>query len=469
MRGTVIIATVWALTGCSSCVPRMASDVTSGDAALDVAMETAVTGPQTCADGGGNPSFTCPLVASPRAGWRRIGCLPRCAIEIADDPSQSDPPVLDWQPCADGRQGCTEMRVPEADFGRRMWWFEGRQTNNDVLLWVVRDPNGAYGDRTAHLLSVQTNRVIYATRLLERDGLGCLGLPLATHAHRALDGFASWDNGNTLSGRISIDPATGAVEDPILRVFDYASCGQLFNPTDCAAYSNGMVCISNSRQILRWNDDQRRPEWLTDYSGLQGVPSEIRSVGEDVWFTTSSWDFDLTVRVVAPGQGVQRLVPAAGGDAFAFGADGVQMAWLEGIGRDRQNSPPDGNIFSSIELYVAPYTTDPARVQKRFVGRLPDLRSMTTAALGGGYFAYGSSNPRPQASSITVVRLSDGAYWRLHPGDGYEWTVGAPSWIGNGEIALGKDFLIAPQRGEMRSLQRIRLDALGAPDGTLPR
>ncbi|MDP3278400.1 MAG: hypothetical protein Q8Q09_24640, partial [Deltaproteobacteria bacterium] len=182
-----------------------------------------------------------------------------------------------------------------------------------------------------------------------------------------------------------------------------------------------------------------------------------------------SWDFDLTVQVVTAGQGVRRLVPAPGGDAHAFGTDGIEMAWLEGIGRDRQNSPADGNIFTTNELYTAPYTTDPARVQRRLVGRLPDLRTVSSGALGDGYYLYPSSNPWPQPFSITVVRLRDGAYWRLHPGEGFEWTPGAPVWIGHGEIALGRSFLVAPQRGELRSLQRIRLDALGTPDGVLPR
>ncbi|MDP3275680.1 MAG: hypothetical protein Q8Q09_10830, partial [Deltaproteobacteria bacterium] len=87
MRICLYLAPWVLLIGCSSCAPRVVAMDAATDA-RDAASDERIS-PQTCSEAGVNPAFSCPLVASPNAGWRRIGCLPRCGIEIADDPTQS--------------------------------------------------------------------------------------------------------------------------------------------------------------------------------------------------------------------------------------------------------------------------------------------------------------------------------------------------------------------------------------------
>jgi hypothetical protein len=145
--------------------------------------------------------------------------------------------------------------------------------------------------------------------------------------------------------------------------------------------------------------------------------------------------------------------------------DGVTMAWIEGTGRLRPSPNPD-RTFTRVDLYESPYTTDPSRVQRRHVGELTHLTSYATDnKMGSGHYAFLSSEAVGQPLTVTIVRLRDGAYWRLYSGDGYRWGADSPVWIADGEIALTRGFLVAPQLPQFRMLQRIRLDALGTPEG----
>ncbi len=333
------------------------------------------------------------------------------------------------------------------------------------MLWVYRT-SATGGVQYVHLFDLQTGEARFAERARLRNPAPCQGLPLAVHSRRALTGFMSWLEQTPYSGRIEIElTSPPTVVTP--RIFDYATCGGRFAPTDCAPTSAGMTCISSDRRIFRWDDARPKPEWLSSYATLNGVPAGIESINDDVWFTTSSWDFDLTVRVISASGEVRRIAPAPGGDAFAFASDGVEMAWLEGAGRDRVRAAPPDGTFQSVTLVQSNYASSPENLRRRVVGRVPDLRQVSSARLGSGVFAYWSTNPAPQPPSITVVRLRDGSYWRLHAGSGYQWGSGGPHWIGGGEIALTREQTGMTEVPIARSLQRIRLDVLGPPEGTL--
>jgi hypothetical protein len=139
-----------------------------------------------------------------------------------------------------------------------------------------------------------------------------------------------------------------------------------------------------------------------------------------------------------------------------------------GLYRVMTASPNPDRTFTRLDLYTARYTTDPARLRRRHVGRLTHLTSYATDnKLGSGHYAFLSADAVGAEITVTIVRLSDGAYWRLYPGDGYRWGADSPVWVAHGEIALTRGFLVAPQLPQFRMLQRIRLDSLAPPEGFL--
>ncbi len=470
LRGSALmrtagLAAAWmlVLAGCSSCTPRPSPDASPPDASD--AASSAEGGPQTCSQAPGDPSFRCDLVAS-SPGWKRIGCLPACGIEIADDPARSDAPALSWQPCADGRAGCTELRIDERDAAERNWSFVSSWTADRHLLWIVRTAH-SNGESQTHLLDARSGAALFAAHQRMGVPAECTQLPLAVQRSRALIGFTSWLSQAPYSGRVAIDLTEPSATLQPPRIFDFASCGANFRASECVSTSRGMVCITSARQVIRWDDAQSKPEWLGTYDSLRGVPGELRVVQDDVWFSTSSWDADLAIHVMPRGASIRRFAPEAGGDAFAFASDGTEMAWLEGASRDRSHSPQSGDVFRSVSLFVAPYVNSASALRRRRLGPLPDLRTTTGGMIGSGFYAYFASTTDLVPPAVTVVRLNDGAYWHLRPSDGYAWGPDSPVWMGGGEIALSRDILLRPGVPEIRSLQRIRLDALGPPEGTL--
>jgi hypothetical protein len=292
------LAAAWmfVLVGCSSCTPHPSSDASPSDAS-DAAI-SAEGGPQTCSRAPGDPSFRCDLVAS-SPGWRRIGCLPACGIEIADDPARSDAPTLSWQPCADGRAGCTELGIAEREAAERSWSFVSSWTADRHLLWIVRTARSG-GESQTHLLDARSGAVLFAARQRMGVPAECTQLPLAVQRSRALIGFTSWLPQAPYSGRIAIDlTETSATLQPP-RIFDFASCGANFRASDCVSTSRGMVCITSARQVIRWMMRRRNQsgsgrttrcvEFPENYALSRMTPGSRRLLGTRISrFTSFRW------------------------------------------------------------------------------------------------------------------------------------------------------------------------------------
>lgn len=102
------------------------------------------------------------------------------------------------------------------------------------------------------------------------------------------------------------------------------------------------------------------------------------------------------------------------GDAVSFATDGKTMVWS--VSSDPID--PVQGVYAREDVYAAPYTTDPAKLQatKQWMGELP----VPWACLGmnNGY-AYGSDCAGSGAHRAFVLRVSDGKWWEVKAPPGW--------------------------------------------------
>jgi hypothetical protein len=140
------------------------------------------------------------------------------------------------------------------------------------------------------------------------------------------------------------------------------------------------------------------------------------------------WDETQEVRVALPGDEIRTLIAPSDAAAAATATvrtDGTSLYWLQGYG---QTGPND---FERIEIWSAPYTTDPSALVPRRVAVTPLTAMSNTLHAGHEYAAIGQPESRLQ-----LYRVADGAEATIDPPPGTILAQGGVLWLGPEEIAI---------------------------------
>jgi hypothetical protein len=176
--------------------------------------------------------------------------------------------------------------------------------------------------------------------------------------------------------------------------------------------------------LLDWTDGTPTPIGSPD--GDPGLDTMSDFYDSAIFFTY--WDETQEVRVALPGDENRTLIAPSDAAAAATATvrtDGTSLYWLQGYG---QTGPND---FERIEIWSAPYTTDPSALVPRRVAVTPLTAMSNTLHAGHEYAAIGQPESRLQ-----LYRVADGAEATIDPPPGTILAQGGVLWLGPEEIAI---------------------------------
>ena len=192
----------------------------------------------------------------------------------------------------------------------------------------------------------------------------------------------------------------------------------------------------------------------TDPDGLQASTPVLN--GQDVFVTAG--DLHMAgIMAYDPAHGTRPLVRWYGDreqGAYAFGTDGIDMAWTHGT-----EHPPGEGVYPVKSIMTATYTTDPDQLQPRRLRSDPTYGMVDNFTVGCGHAANSSAK-----FELHVVRLSDGHAWKITGSD--DWRVVKPIGITCDEVFLLATYMETGRTSLTNRIFRIRIDSLGP--GELP-
>lgn len=206
--------------------------------------------------------------------------------------------------------------------------------------------------------------------------------------------------------------------------------------------SFAILSLSNGHSFrsYRWSDGAFDAELVAPDGYQNDDPRSFE--GGFTW--TSDNGVDTKVRLYTPTGGARDLIRSgqlAVGDG-SLGTDTVDMVWLRAYGRSSV-----GPKFSNVEIFAAPFTTDPSAVASRRLrseeGTSVSVREFT---VGCGYAA------RSTGADIRIIRIATGESWKLPTLAGWS----EPLVITCDEIFMRAYFGFG-------TVARVRLDSLGPP------
>lgn len=229
-----------------------------------------------------------------------------------------------------------------------------------------------------------------------------------------------------------------------------------------------------SEWILRWRAGLFARPWdsnteLTvfdigkDPEGL--IPTNVQGIGKAVFFEVDGGGFKgIMAWTEAAGlTPIQRFYGDNTQGAGNFATDGVDMVWFYGKGKDTSTLL----IYPERSVMTAPFSTDPATVQKtmRRLRSDPGNFGVYPYAVGCGHAArtvYSGPVGDPTGVDLFVVRLKDGVSWIIKSTPSIQGAQFlSPMGITCDEIFTKFQFV-----DDSVSIVRIRLGSLGP--GTPP-
>jgi hypothetical protein len=346
---------------------------------------------------------------------------------------------------------------PEHD---RIGYQPGIVVDGTPWVWISRFKDTWFGTRWASLIPVDRGGATVALRLHSPDGSDA-----CTLAHSALNvqdrvaGISVHTYTRQVRNVVLLGPLDGSDWDRPRIVIDQDSCPFAATEQELTVARDrlGMVVTLPGIALARVDRSSHRVRTV-DTEGM--LPLRPRFFGDALFFQRDRGGSPLDVAVEVAGRAPVRLLgspelndagrPAR--DVNYFITDGTTMVWIEG--EDRVEDPWS---YQAVSLWTAPLATDPAAVRARRVGALPTAPVGGNAGYGFGRYVYLESR-----SVLRIVNLADGTFWRLESDPDLEWYGRGPAWVGPEEFAIGQRRRLDTPNGAVRTLLRIRFDALGA-------
>ena len=145
-----------------------------------------------------------------------------------------------------------------------------------------------------------------------------------------------------------------------------------------------------------------------------------------------------------------------------IGSDGKVLVWLEGSSRPQSNG-----VFPNVAIVTSPYTTDPTKLQRRVLRTDVSGYGFATGPfkVGCGYAARVGflKVGADLAQGTMLIRLSDGAVWKLPDGPTADWGWRFPLAVTCDEIFVRVADTPPGNASHHFNVARVRIDSLGTP------
>lgn len=321
---------------------------------------------------------------------------------------------MSWGPCEGGILGCEQMTGTV--FGE--WGLHDGDRGYLHPIIPNRWPGFPQTDPDAHiqidLLTATDGPALAGWREDTRTaGRNCFVNPIAAAEGRAAFGVF-WLQSSDYEHRVYADevdrirfasqPIAVLGHDVIRGGHSFSQLGVTRDMTVAMGLSSFVAVITSDETRL-----------LGRIPGLPAaVPQKpLAAVGPDVFW--SDWTNYVRIAHASVDRDTELFLEVTeGGDVLDFRTDGVDMAWLQAY------YAPNGYDYERIEVWSAPYTTDPSTLAPRKIADLP-MTTPFSAVVGGGYWAYERRiSDNPKRYQMVVYRLSDGKIGTLNYPEGFE-------------------------------------------------
>lgn len=380
---------------------------------------------------------------------------PDCGFWVPGSASAMPPPIR-WEPCdstatpsgSSCRQMVTDWAYPPgggSPGGALQGWVRGDGTAF-LLVWRTIDTNSfvlvAEADGPVHTAIVGTrNDQCLVSPASIQDG---------KYGLQIYDNFQTTDHargGGALGGDID-----AVVPDTALQFTDGADASVHEIHVGASGLLDAPVPFAFN--AYAWGDHD-----AAAFTALWSPANEPGFAFAFPKFQSSSLFFEAyagyytKIKLLTSAGTAVDFIAYGGGSDFShaagdFGTDGHDMVWSEGTGGT------DGGLFANVDLFTAPFTTNPADVAKR------RLRSEVANGFGVSAFLVGCGfAARATYQGIRIVRLADGLSWQMPSDpDPHSWAWTEPVAVTCSELFASVSI---PNPTPHLGLARVRLDSLG--------
>lgn len=410
---------------------------------------------------GGGFQTDCDFTPEPRPStvpesWQAYTCWPGCTYWLAPN-AEAMPEPITWEPCPDLGQW------PRGECMRNTWddgagSSLGYAPNVDtsvpgsprIQLTRGAESGLALNDRyNEWLIARADGEVEFAARATRVA-------PYCMLTERSVRGrHAAWSH---------TGPYESVVDGLLLLDLEARSLRSGY-PDDSEfvaswAAGDGWVVRNDGRlTAIRPDGSEERVvhDGTTDPNGL-GPDGRPIVVGEEIVYSAGNYSF-AGIYGFHPAHGTRPLITYPSDltqGAGNIGTDGTDLVWSHGHSR-----LADQTVYPEVDIYTAPFTTDPRAVERR--------RLRKDMALGMGtyakQFAVGCGHAgRYIAESgldAQLVRLSDGVAWRLTGAQlQFRWSRVLGISCDHAYVQVAYDAVGKGSPGQT-TIVRVRLDELG--------
>lgn len=448
-----VVAMVRGATGCSSQEPG-AADV---DASRDVVVESTRSDRALPGD-----EVTYP---SPFEGWDVYPDYdPQCQFYVPKAREDLPPPIK-WEPCRANPEttgkSCLQMvfdwqRRPDLQEFITPGTSAFRRSSGQVVLMTSRFQE----DRTYRIVAEADGPILVAIR--QQNALRCvLGEERSDgefYSYRVLDSEAKGEvseyGGGAIGGRLDeLRPKT------LRHYHDSFTRGFIAGAPGLLEVSGGVM------NLHAWNDGSLIKQiWSSGQEN--GLAQNYQFFHGTTLFWASDSDAINKQKVFTEAAGAKDLL-SFGNDTSKgvadLGTDGQHLVWIEGSDR-----PESFGVFPTVTAFVAPYTTDPATIQKRPLRADLSGHPFGTSpfVVGCGYAArsvFMKAGDGGFQGGTLLIRLADGYAWHLHDGPGVDWGWRMPLAVTCDELFVRVAEKPTPTSTPRTNVARVRIDSLGLP------
>lgn len=384
-------------------------------------------GPDTVADVPDDSSDT-----PPEPEWVRVSGFPDdCVLERAVDPASVV--STHWEPCPEVAEGCEVLRfdrVPGTVSALQHGGF-GNDRTRGVVVASYTGEIGAIEHSYRSLMDAGGAAASVWRYRLDTDTL-CLPWPVTVDENAAVMVMAGYPERDVRLTRAALN------EIGTTDAFAWRSTRESFPDAQQPQYPSmsdtTFVVGLAPRGFVLVIEGDRWAHVAGPTLPRPGAASPSAVVGHHVFFDWSSADLTTQeIQVATIDEPARTLYVAAVDRVIAFVvSDGTWIAWRAAI-----RPAMVGDVIDFTELWVAPYTTDPAAFAPRLVR--DDLVAGEQQTIGDGYYAMADARTGVP-HYVRVVSLSDGSARRLELPTGdpsVVWGVtGRPLWVTRDEVVV---------------------------------
>lgn len=343
-------------------------------------------------------------------GWTRVEELaPECDIRFALDPA-AVVPALEETPCEGVATGCRSLRFRRSPEGiDRVRVLQGRwdsTTNAGYFGWWWVD----YGARRHVILANDRGQSVLVWDQVPASD--CRTSAVEAGDGRVAIGFSS-------PSSVIAGPVDRPSELRLVTSFPRSEIPDSVH-VQGVPLSEEIIGVNNTGNGQAW-----RLEWDGSYrSAFTGIGPSSKSITDvhgDALFADEH-SFVQSRVWVSDSTGDRVLIQPTGAHAVELVTDGRNLVWEQGYDQLAITT------FTRLELWTAPYTTDPAALMPRRLAVL-EHNGVTDAHFSGDHVVIASARAR-----VLAYPLDGGSRRAITAPDGFEW--GDILFAGPEEVAI---------------------------------